>query len=161
MTCTNGTFALWYTPKGTFASWHHSMLPNRHLHHDIHTWTFTSWHTHKGAFTSRHTYMNIYIMAYPQGGIYIMAYLHGHLHHDIPTRSIRIMTCPLEDILHLHLCKETFSSRVNMCAGTIMDKLCICTLAWDICIMKITSLKRDMCIINKWKSCICSFVKDH
>ena len=87
--------------------------------------------------------MNIYIMAYPQGGIYVMAYLHGHLHHDIPTRSICIMTCPLEDILHLHFCKETFASRVNTCAGTIMDKLRICTPAWDICIMKITSLKGE------------------
>ena len=59
-----------------------------HLHHDILTWTFTSWHT----------YMNICIMAYPQGGIYIMTYLHEHLHHDIHTRSICIMTCPLEGI---------------------------------------------------------------
>ena len=71
-----------------------------------------------------------------------------HLHHDIPTRSICIITYPLEGIctirfLHLHLCKETFASRLNMCTGTIMDKLCICTPVWDIYIMKIAPLKGE------------------
>ena len=117
MACTNGTFALWYTPKGTFASWHHSMLPNRHshhgiptrehLHHDILTWTFTSWHT----------YMNIYIMTYIHEHLHHGISTRGHLHHDIHTWTFTswhthkgaftswhtymrtcIMTCPLESI---------------------------------------------------------------
>ena len=44
-----------------------------------------------------------------------------------------------------------------MYAGTIMDKLCICTPAWDICIMKIAPLKGNMCII--WTFRICILVK--
>ena len=40
---------------------------------------------------------------------------------------------------------------------TIMDKLCICIPVWDICIVKITSLKRDMGIM--WTFCICIIVK--
>ena len=73
------------------------------------------------------------------------------------------MTYPLEGIyttrfLHFHLCKETFASQLNMCAGTIMDKLCIYTFVWDICIMKFTSLKGDMCII--WTFHICILVKN-
>ena len=83
-------------------------------------------------------HQSISVMIYPQGGICI---------HYISTRSICIMTYPLKDIctirfLHLHLYKKTFASRLNMCAGTIMDKLCICTPAWDICIMKVASLKK-------------------
>ena len=38
-----------------------------------------------------------------------------------------------------------------------MDKLCICTPTWDICIMKIASLKGDMGII--WTFRICILVK--
>ena len=30
-----------------------------------------------------------------------------------------------------------------MCAGTIMDKLCLCTPTWDIYIMKIAPLKGE------------------
>ena len=109
---------------------------------------FASEHSHYGIPTKGHLYRDI-----PTS---------GHLHHDILTRSICIMTYPLEGIcttrfLHLHLCKETFASQLNICAGTIMDKLCICTPAWDICIMKIASLKRDMCII--WTFRICIIVK--
>ena len=134
MACTNGTFASWHTPKRTFASWHTTKE------------TFASWHTHKGAFTSWHTYMNIYIMTY----------IHEHLHYDTSTRSICIMTYPLEGIciarhLHLHLCKGTFASRLNMCASTIMDKLCICIPAWDICIIwtfHICILVKSICIRN-------------
>ena len=111
----------------------------------LHTYkgTSASWHTHKGTFASWHA---------PR----------GYLHYNIPTRSICIMTYPLEGIcttrfLHLHLCKETFASRLNMCASTIMDKLCIRTPTWDIYIMKIASLKGDMCII--WTFRICILVK--
>ena len=118
--------------------------PHGHLHHDIpirghshhkHTLkqTFASWHAPR-----------------------------GHLHHDIPTKRICIMTYPLEGIcttrfLHLHFCKETFASHLNMFPNTIMDKLCIRTPTWDIWIMKIASLKRDMCFI--WTFRICIIVK--
>ena len=92
--------------------------------------TFTSWHTHKGAFASWHPYKK-------------------HLHHDIPIRRHLH-----HKILHLHLGKETFASRLDMCVGTIMDKICNRIPAWDICIMKIASLKRDMCIIWTFRICI-------
>ena len=114
---------------------HHCIPTRLHLHHDIPTRV----HLHhviptKGTFASWHPYKK-------------------HLHHDIPIRR----HLHHKIFLHLHLCKETFASRLNMCAGTIMDKLCICTLAWDICIMKFTSLKGDMCII--WTFHICIIVK--
>ena len=112
-------------------------------------------------------------MAYPQRDICIIVCLQGgiriisilpsrHSHHGMHQGDICIMTYPLEGIcttrfLHLHLCKKTFASRLNMCTDTIIDKLFICTLAWDICIMKITSLKGDMCII--WTFRICILVK--
>ena len=51
----------------------------------------------------------------------------GHLHHGIPTKR------------HLH-------HVLNMCADTIMDKLCISITAWDIYIIRI---------------CIPIFVKKH
>ena len=109
---------------------------------------FVSWYTHKGAFA---------FIAYLQEDIHIMTYLQ---------RDIFIMTYPLKGIctirfLHFHLCKETFASRLNICPGTIMDKLCICTPAWDICIMKIASLKGDMCIIRTFRICILVKKKRH
>ena len=125
---------------------HHSIPTRVHLHHSIPTRV----HLHHGILSRRHLHHGIPIR--------------GHLHHDIPTRSICIMTYPLEDIyttrfLHLHLCKETFASRLNICADTIKYKLCICTPAWDICIMKVASLKRDMSII--WTFRICILVRKH
>ena len=130
------------------------MFASRHSHHGIpikghfHRCTPTKGHLHHGIPTKRHLHHGIPTR--------------GHLHHDIPTKSICIMTYLLEDIcttrfLHLHLCKETFASRVNTCAGTIMDKRCICTITWDVCIMKIAPLKGDMCII--WTFRICILVK--
>ena len=141
MACTMGTFVSWYTYKGAF----------------------TSWYTHRGMFVSLHITKRIFASWHT-----LRVHLHHdtttrvHLHHDIPTRNTCIMTYPLEGIctarhLHLHLYKKTFALRLNMCTDTIMDKLCICTLAWDICIMKIASLKGDMCII--WIFCICILVK--
>ena len=112
----------------------------------LHTYkgTSASRHTHKGTFTSWHTHQgNIRITVYSQGDICIMTY---------PLKGI----CTARH-LHLHFYKKTFASRLNMCTDTIMDKLCICTPAWDICIMKITSLKGDMCII--WTFRICILVK--
>ena len=104
--------------------------------------TFASRHTYKGTFASQHTYKRgIYIMTYPLEGICITRHW------------------------HLHLCKKTFASRLNMCVGTIMDKLYICTPTSDICIKKIASLKKrhvhhtdishlhprkkSICIVNK------------
>ena len=141
MACTMGTFASLHTYKGTFASLH---ITKR---------TFASWHALR-------VYLHHDIPT--RGHLHHGIPIRGHLHHDIPTRSICIMTYPLEGIcttgfLHLHLCKETFASQLTMCAGTIMDKLCFPTPAWDICIMKITSLKGDMCII--WTFCIYILVK--
>ena len=102
--------------------------------------TFASWHIPKRTFAPWHA----------PG---------GHLHHDILTRSICIMTYPLEGIcttrfLHLHLCKETFASQLGMCAGTITDKPCICTPAWDICI--IAYLQRSICIMTYPLEGICT-----
>ena len=97
--CTIRTFASQHTHKGTLALWH------------IFKRTFASWHIHKGHL---HHCMPI----------------KGHLHHDTSTRSICIRTYPLEGTciarhLHLHLYKKTFASQLNMCAGIIMNKLCI------------------------------------
>ena len=49
------------------------------------------------------------------------------LHHGIPT-------------------KRYWHHGLNMCDGTIVNKLCIYTLVWDICIIR---------------NCICIFVKKH
>ena len=137
-----------------------------HIHHEsciserrhVHHMDISYLHLCRKAVASEHSHhgiptRDIYIMTFLQMDICIIAYLQ---------RSICIMTYPLEDIcttrfLHLHLCKETFASQLNMCADTIMDKLCIRTPAWDICIMKIASLKGDMCII--WTFRICILVK--
>ena len=112
---------------------HHGILPSKHSHygilskrhlHLLHTQASiripTRVHLHHDIPTKGHLHHSIPIRV--------------HLHHDIPTRSTCIMTYRLEGIctarhLHLHLYKETFASRLNMCAGTNMDKLCICTLA--------------------------------
>ena len=124
---------------------HHDIHTRGHLH-SLHTYksTFTPWHTPKRTFASRHT----------NSGTFASRHTYK--------RGICIMTYPLEGLCitrhwHLHLCKKTFASRLNMYVGTIMDKLCICTPAWDICIMKIASLKGDMCII--WTFRICILVK--
>ena len=141
MTWPQGDICIHCIPKRAFAF---IAYPNGHSH-SLHTYkrTFTPWHTPKQTFASWHA---------PR----------GHLHHDIPTKRICIMTYPLEGIcttrfLHLHLCKETFASHLNMFPNTIMDKLCIRTPTWDIWIMKIASLKKDMCFI--WTFRICIIVK--
>ena len=106
---------------------------------------------------------SIRIMACTKGTFAFIAYLREDIHIMIyPQTGICIHYIPKgrfapQDFLHLHLCKVTFASRLNMCAGTIMDKLCIYTLAWDFCIMKFASLKGDMCII--WAFRICILVK--
>ena len=159
----NRTFTPWHTSKRAFASWHtlketfaFIAYPNGHSHSLHPNRTFASWHTPKRTFASwhasrghshhKHTHQgNIRITTYSQGDICIMTY---------PLKGICIT-----GHLHLHLYKETFTSRLNMCTSIIMDKLCICTLTWDICIMEITFSKGDVCII--WTFCICILVKKH
>ena len=112
--------------------------------------TLASWHIPKRTFASWHySQADIRIMACTKGTFTSWHPYEGHLHHGIPTRG------------HLHhcipkrgICIKTSASRLNMCTGTIMDKPRTCTLAWDICIMKIASLKRDMCIIWTFRVCI-------
>ena len=160
----------WYTHKGTFVF-------IAYLQEDIHTMAYSQSDIRIMAYSQGDIGIHCIpkrafaFIASPQGGICIMAYLHGHSHHGIPTRAhlhhdiayrrgICIMTYPLEGICitrhwHLHFCKETtFASRLNMCAGTIMDKLYIRTPTWDICIKKIAFLKRDICIILTFRICI-------
>ena len=60
-----------------------------HSHHSMHQWDIR---------IMAHHQRDIRITAYSKGSIYIMAYPHKHLHHDVPTRSICIMICPLEGI---------------------------------------------------------------
>ena len=102
--------------------------------------------------------MNIYIMAYLHERLHHGIPIRGHLHHDIPTWTFTSWH-PYKKHLHhdmpirRHLHHKTFCISIfvrrhlhcnlNMCAGTIMDKFRICTPAWDICIMKITSLKGE------------------
>ena len=119
------------------------MFASKHLHHCIHT----SGHSHDDIPTSGHSHYDIPTKGHSHRGIPTK----GHLHHDILTRSICIVTYPLEGIcttrfLHFHPCKETFALQLNMCAGTIMDKLYIRTPAWDICI--IAYLQRSICIMT-------------
>ena len=80
------------------------------------------------AFASLHAHREICTMTYPLENCRISISVRRHLHHSLNVRT-RIM----------------------------MNKLCICTSAWDIYIMKIASLKGDMCII--WTFRICIFVK--
>ena len=104
---------------------------------------FVSWYSHKKTFASLHTHER--------------ASTSLHIQRDICTTTYPLKGICTTRHLHLHLYKKTFASRLNMCVSTIMDKFCICTPAWDIYIMKIASLKGDMCII--WTFCICILVK--
>ena len=87
---------------------------------------------------------NICIMAYPQGGICIM-------------------TCPLEDICISISVRRHLHYGLNACTGIIMNKLCIYTPAWDICIMKIAfaSLLESICVRNEKSRLTSHFVCIH
>ena len=69
-----------------------------------------------------------------------------HSCHDIPTRGYshslhtykRTFTpwhTPERTFTSWHTLNETFASQLNMCTSAIIDKLCICTPAGNICII--------------------------
>ena len=88
---------------------------------------------------------NIRIMTYPQGGICIM-------------------TCPLEHICISISVRRHLHPGLNTCIGIIMNKLCICTPAWDICIIwtfHICILIKSVCNKNEKSRLASHFVCIH
>ena len=125
---------------------HHDIPTRGHLHHDIPT----KGHSHHGILTRRHLHHDI-----PTRGICIMAY---------PQRGICIMTSPLEDICISISVRRHLHHGLNACTGIIMNKLCIYTLAWDICIIwtfRIYILVKSICIRNEKSRLASHFVCIH
>ena len=111
MTCTNGTFASWNTPKRTFASQHaprghsHHYTPIRvHLHHDIPT-------------------RDIRIMARTNGTFASWYITKGHLHHSMHQWTIHIHCITKGAFASQHTPKRTFASQYEQKDICIMTPL--------------------------------------
>ena len=78
-----------------------------HPHHGMHQWDIRIMTCTMRIFASLHTQMDICIITYLKGNICIMTY-------------------PLEDICISISVRRHLHHGLIMCAGTIMDKLCIC-----------------------------------